>query len=125
MLRVNVADGSTLSFDLGDARDVERWRGLVQDPSFQSRIRGLQLVRFEGEQMVARAALPVPSAPGRVTWDADLVHAHGRIVRERAIVYVAPFRVITALFLGEGPPTIRTDVERVGRLALPAPRRPG
>ena len=118
MLRANLADGSTLSFDLEVEADVRRWRELVEDPAFHRRVRGLQLLRKDA----AAATLPRPVLGAAVTWDADLDVRDGRVVRERAVAYAHPVRIVLSLFRRDGPPTSRVDVERVGRLVLPAPR---
>lgn len=38
MLRVHLADGRTVSFELRDEREVARWLRLIEDPAFASRV---------------------------------------------------------------------------------------
>lgn len=45
MLQVHLSDGSTLRYDLGDARQAAEWLARARDGSFQSAVRGLTLLQ--------------------------------------------------------------------------------
>lgn len=117
MLRVNFDDGSTSSFDLESPEGLARWRAVVNDPTAQARIRGLQ-VAYSGHVH----ALPSPALGTPVTWDAELVASKGVVSREIAIAYAHPARIVLTVYRRD-PAFTTVTVERFGRRVLSPPRR--
>lgn len=117
MLRVNLDDGSTFTLDLENASDAQRWLSFVRDPVFQGRIRALQLASPAGATHTL--ARPVLDAP--VTWDAELGHDRGRVVRETVIAFSDPVRIALHVYR-RSPAFSSVSVERVGRRVLSPPR---
>lgn len=61
MLRVHLADGRTLHFDLKDERQAAEWLERVKDHAFQASLRGVTVQHNGAQYSVAR-----PSGFGRV-----------------------------------------------------------
>ena len=110
MLRVNLANGRTMSFNLDDSDDHKRWINCCSKPDFQNSIRGV-IIRHDGKDH----ALPVPSNFRNVSYDADLLwdKRNERVGGERVTCYADKIRVTLVVFRRNG--AVRVDMARIGK----------
>ncbi len=116
MIKVNLADGRTLSFDLNDDFDLMDWRKRVLDHRFQKQIRGLGIV-----YNTQWYALPLPKNFNTIRYDADLIINHKaledskRKVGERIICQLDEIRLTLLVYYGNRPKMARIDAIRIGK----------
>lgn len=118
MIRVNLATGRTLSFDLTDEEGLRRWEVTQADPAFQREVRGVQLVAREDGRDRVVCAFRRPRTRGTVVWEAEVIRDGGRAVREAVTCYFEAHAVTLSLFLGRDPVVATVDTTRRGRLVL-------
>ena len=109
MLRVNLRDGRTLSYDLLDAESSARWLSHQSDPSFQPTVTGLAVL-WEGELHT----LPLPRLYKKVTWSAGLIEVDGHPVAIQAALQADDTRALLTVYF-KGPVATRTDLQKVGK----------
>lgn len=136
MIRVNLSDGMTSSFDLEDEEQSARWRSLQSDRAFQSLISGVQISsltrhvvdedgveRTEKEKHVA--TIPRPKGMRSVSWEAFLGIVDGEVRREVVRCYADGVSItLTAYRGGHRSISHRVDVSRFGRRVLFPPGHP-
>lgn len=109
MLRVHLADGRTLRFDLQDERQAAAWIKHSQDDSFQETVRGLT-VQHNGVQY----SLPRPSDFGRIWLFAELLQPDDAVRfkgGERLVCQADETRVVVMVH----------DAQRAARVSLSKP----
>lgn len=116
MIRANLGTGETVGFDLSDATEAGRWRGLDPDS-----IRAVSIVVRDGDRDLVQFVCPRPVGILGVRWSAELVETNGRPVREVVTCYGDRHSVSLTVFLGRRPIVSRVDWTRAGRLRLQAP----
>ena len=122
MLRVNLSNGSTLRLDLEHPDDLDEWKRLVNQESFQKSIRGAAIQR-EG----VCYALPLPTRFGDApTYAAELVWdtARDRLAAERISCFVSNVRIDLTVYASGSPPMSRVDLTRVGKRRHVPPAQP-
>lgn len=112
MLRFNLQDGSTRSFNLADEAGKAAWNDVRNDQAFQAAIRGVT-VECHG----VSHALPVPAGfRARPLYDAELVaHDDGTPIAVKVWYYVDKYQVTYTVYTG-AKRVSRTDVRKVGNL---------
>lgn len=111
MLIVNLSDGSSDRYDLPDG--LPRWEHRSVEHAYLSRIRSVQLVR-DGRVY----AVPIPKGEqGQIRWSVQVDDN-----RDVLSCYVGTMRISMVVMRGN-PPTVRIDVQRVGRFRI-YPTRP-
>lgn len=125
MIRVNLVDGTTSTFDLEDEHHLSRWNLLQSDRDFQASISGVQLSSMDGKQKHV-VTLPRPKNVRSVSWEAYLVHVEGEVRREVVRCYADGICVtLTAYRSDHRSVSHRVDVSRFGRRVLFPPGRRG
>lgn len=109
MLRVNLRDGRTLSYDLLDAASSARWQAHQSDPAFQPTVTGLAVL-WEGELHT----LPLPRLYKTVRWTAELIEVDGAAIGVQAAVQADDTRALVTVYFS-GPVATRTDLQKVGK----------
>lgn len=110
MLRVNQADGKTISYNLLDSADAARWQHDQNDRSYQANVTGLAVL-WEGELHT----LPLPKLYRVVTWSALLLRKDaGEPIGIAATVQADDTRTVLTVYFN-GPVATRTDLQKVGK----------
>lgn len=111
MLRVNLATGKTLTFDLEEEDSLRRWETAQASFSFQESITAISCVlQGESEEMV----FVVQKPKDLITWECRLIKKDGRVIAECITCIVDRF-AITTLVYRRSPPTAKVEIEKVGR----------
>lgn len=109
MLRVNLADGRTLSFDLADPEQLAAWRRHQATNSFQATIRGMSVLHDK-----RLTTLPVPRRFRAIAFSAEPLVEHEGVIGELVSCQADDVRVTCTVYFGGGKIT-RTDLVRTGR----------
>lgn len=119
MLRANLRDGRTLSFDLLDEASAKEWAAHQADPGFQAVVTGLS-VAWERELYV----LPLPRAFKRTSYTAELMRDKSGIATGIRIAVLADdaHASLTLYFTGT-PKLTRYDLRRIGKPRFLVPDR--
>ena len=115
MLKVNLKNGSTLTRDLFDETDQERWRELANGNGGAS-IRALGI-----HDQGVMYALPFPVRFRRIQFDAEGIRQNERPVAEKVLCYADDIRITMTVY--KKTRMSRIDVDKVGRLAYRAKTR--
>jgi len=109
----NLSDGSTLSIDLAQDADQERWSALRSDPKFQEDIRG---VSIQGDARTL--TLPVPFRFRTIHFDIGFSKAQGKsgTKMERAYCYADSIRIVLTSYTEGGMRLSKVEVSRVGKM---------
>jgi len=114
---VNLKDGTTVSFDLKDPVDHERWKQMAASNSFQNEMTGVGII-FNSHWYT----LPLPKRFRQISFQAELVEnskkdapPDRRWVGERVKVYVDDVLVSLLVYYGNRPRMSRIDVVKVGK----------
>ncbi len=116
MVKANMADGRTLSFDLKDEKENADWKQKCTDPSFQKSIRGVGIVHN-----TQWYAIPVPKKFKAIRYDADLIinnkakDESKRLVGEKVMCYVDDILFSLLVYYGNRPKMARIDVKKIGK----------
>lgn len=111
MVRFNLSDGRTPSFDLTDMESARAWLKARADSSFQAAIRGAQL-----DVGGAITTLPLPAGfTGQSVYDAELLAKDGKPSAYKLTCFLEKIQITVTAYLGKRPFS-RVDVHRVGRL---------
>lgn len=116
MIKVNMADGKTLSFDLKSEAELKEWKKLCSYPDFQKKIRGVGIV-----YNTQWYAIPVPKKFKNVHYDAEIIFnrrekdAEKQLVGERLICHVDEVQFSLLVYYGNRPKMARLDCSRVGK----------
>ena len=142
MLRVNLSDGTTISFDLEDDAGLERWRHVQADRSFQAEIKAVQVaveVHYEvvvdeglyedeietdmiRDKVVHTLIRPTGMRP--VSFEAFLVYDDrtAQVAREVVRCYVDDVCITLTVYRRRIPPAMAVvDISRPGRRVLMPP----
>ena len=136
MIRVNLSDGTTLSFNLEDEEQSARWRSLQSDRTFQNSISGIQVSsltrhvvvedgveKVRGEKHIV--ALPRPKGMRNVSWEAFLGLVDNDPRREVVKCYADGVCITLTAYRNEHRAVShRVAVSRFGRRVLFPPGRP-
>lgn len=107
IIRINLADGQTLSFDLEIPEDAVRWDTFRRD--LRSDVRGAILQTASGQTSV-----PIPRGFRTVYLSADEVPGRdGEIVGDRIEVQADEIRLSVVVY--RRSPMTRIDLSRIGR----------
>jgi hypothetical protein len=109
VLRVNLADGRTLSFDLTDATQLAAWHDQQVDRAFQASVRGISILHDK-----RLTTLPLPKRFGAMEFTAEPVEIDGDVVGEQIACQADDVRVVCMVYFGAGKLT-RLDIIRTGR----------
>ena len=111
MLRVNLADGRTLFFDLSVPEQLKSWQSNQAAPSFQASIRGLAVSHRKNY-----IALPVPAHFSTVAFSAAplLARNSGAMIGELIACQVDDIEVSCTVYHGDGE-LARLDLKKTGR----------
>ena len=110
MLKVHLADGQTLSFDLGDEEQARKWLECAASARFQAAVTGLAL-QHNGVQI----ALPRPRGFSTLFMFAEHVDSEGRAKEaDRVICYAGDVGVTATAHSGQR--SVRVDVAKCGQL---------
>lgn len=116
MIKVNMADGKTLSFDLKNEKELADWKLKCSDPQFQKSIRGVGIVHNTQWH-----AIPVPKKFKTVRYDAELIinpkakDESKRLVGEKVMCYVDDIQFSLLVYYGNRPKMARIDVKKIGK----------
>lgn len=111
MLRANMRDGRTLSFDLADDKGRLEWEANQADPRFQQSITALAILHDR-----VLHTLPVPKRFRRIAYEATLItNGEDAAVAERIGCLADGVSVQLTVYLKASPRTTRVDVRRVGK----------
>lgn len=109
MLRVNVRDGRTLSFDLLSQGGASDWLARQADEGFQATITGISML-WEGKLH----SLPLPRMYRRISWSANLIRKSDVPVGVELSVIADETRALLTVYFN-GPVSTRSDLHRVGK----------
>jgi hypothetical protein len=115
VLKVHLADGRTLSFELGDEAQRGAWERSAQSSTFQSTIRGVALLHNR-----TLHTLPLPKQFKSLRFSAELITSKGeggeRVTGERVVCQADAVRVSITAYYTQTPKMVRVDVARTGRM---------
>jgi len=115
VLKVNLRDGSTLTFDLSTEAGRKDWQRRQGDPHFQAEITGAGILH-DG----VLHAMPVPSRFRSTQWEAEPIWKKNgsgpQIVADRLTCYADATRLSITVHHGSRPRVVRFSAARVGRL---------
>lgn len=109
MLRANLRDGRTLSFDLFTEGGTEDWKRRQADPAFQSLLTGISIL-WDGETF----ALPVPRFFRKVAYSAEVVNDGERPAALKIGALSDDTFASVTVYL-KSPRIVRFDVRRMGK----------
>ena len=118
MLKVQMADGATLTFDLNVPADAERWQDIEADPKKQEAIRAVG-VQHQGMWHV----MPVPRRFRQISYGAWLSWANSknggekRLASLRVRCQADNVAITMTLYYpnGKSPRMVKTDIKKTGR----------
>ena len=117
MLKVNLRDGSTASFNLKDEEDRKQWSELSLTEDFQRCITALGIIH--NSQWYT---LPIPKKFRRISFEAELVENSKRdvppdrkYVGERLKCYADDVLISLLVYYGNRPRMSRVDVIKLGK----------
>jgi len=113
MIKVNVKNGDTLTFDLTDSVQKGKWDALCTDYSFQQQITGMGIIY--NSQLYT---LPSPKKFSRRVYFAEIIkhRKNDEYVGERIICQVDDVQISVLVYFGKRPRMSRVDVIKIGRL---------
>jgi len=115
VLKVNLRDGRTLTFDLLDPAEMQAWCAHQADPKFQSEITGAG-IQHDGTLL----ALPVPQGFHRKVYEAEVLYrgnGDGRkVAAERLTCYADSIRLSVTAHHGNRPRVVKYAAAKVGRM---------
>jgi len=108
VIRINLADGRTLTLDLDDETDFKTWRSLESDRIGQTGIRGVSVAR---EDLVV--SVPRPKDFRTVVYSAEVLNGkEGEAVADKITIQADEIRVDVLLYRRTG--IARVDLRRPG-----------
>lgn len=116
MIKVNMSDGKTLSFDLRNKEELDKWKQLCSTSEFQKTIRGVGIV-----YNTQWYAIPVPKKFKQINYDADIVlnqrekDLEKQVVGERLICQVDDVQITLLVYYGNRPKMSRLDIVKIGK----------
>jgi len=111
MLKINLDDGRTLSYDLTDPIESRIWRLWQADPQLQHQITGMG-IHHDGVFHV----LPIPVRFRRRSFSARLLGEAEKPVGEQVICQADAVRITMSVYRQNGmrPKMVRVDVVQTG-----------
>jgi len=123
MLKVHLADGKTLSFELGDEKQKEEWTRLAASSAFQCTIRGVALLHNR-----TLHTMPLPKQFKNLRFSAELLKYRDgsgeKVSGERVVCQADMVRVSITAYYTQTPKMVRIDVVRSGRQRYDGSRSP-
>lgn len=120
MVKVNLKDGRTLSFDLADPSALDELRAALEDKRFQAGVTAMSILHDK-----TLHALPTPQGFTRCAYGAEALFGDGgNVTGERITAHVDDTRITITVYFGQVPRVTRTDVRRIGRARYTPPTRP-
>jgi len=117
MIKVNLRNGETLSYDLKDVKESAEWRRVSSQLSFQKKISGVGII-FNSQWYT----LPIPKKFRQITFHAELVKNTKKdvpkdreFVGEKIIVYADEIMISILVYYGKRPKMSRVDVVKIGK----------
>ena len=116
MLKVNMSDGRTLSFELNNSSEFKEWKKFISNDENQKKIRGVGIV-----YNTQWHALPIPRKFKYVRYDADLIindnakTPEKKLVGERVICFIDDIKLSLLVYYGNRPKMSRIDAIKIGR----------
>jgi hypothetical protein len=111
MVKANLKDGRTLTFDLASEVGSAEWQALQADPTFQSQVTGLG-VHWDGELYM----FPLPKTFLRLAFSAELLRDRkGAIIGERIGCQADDILGTLTVYFSAVPKLARYDLRRIGR----------
>lgn len=109
MVRVNLQDGRTITFDLEDPEQGRLWEESQADKGFQASITGASIV-WGGTQHV----IPLPRHYHRLTMSAQLVKDGEKVVAERLDFQADDSLLSLVVYRGGSVPMVRINLDKIG-----------
>ena len=113
MLKIHLADGKTLSFELGDEAQRKAWEELSASNAFQATIRGVALLHNR-----TLHTMPLPKQFKTLRFSAGLFTSKAsggeKIAGERVTCQADAVRVSITAYYTQTPKMVRVDVVRSG-----------
>lgn len=125
MIKVNMSDGKTLSFDLRKKEELDSWKQMCSSPDFQKTIRGVGIV-----YNTQWYAIPVPKKFKQIHYDAEVVlnrkekDPEKQLVGERLICQVDDVQLSLLVYYGNRPKMARLDAIKIGKQRFAGVARP-
>lgn len=117
MIKVNLKDGKTLSYDLQDEKAVKEWEELSSHQDFQQRITGIGII-YNAQWYT----LPLPKKFRQVFFQFELVENNKKdapedrkYVGERVKCYADDTLISLLVYYGSRPKMSRVDVIKLGK----------
>jgi len=112
VLKVQMSDGQTLTFDLQEQDQLEAWKRLEGDPDRQRSIRAIGVIHGKMWHV-----LPAPKKFKRIKYQAWLNRRNGHpaSLRVRCQADEVDIRMVLYYPNGPSPRMVRTDIKRIGR----------
>jgi len=116
MLKVNMSNGKTLSFDLKNPDEYTKWKDFVLDEEQQKNIRGVGIV-----YNTQWYALPIPRKFKYIRYDADLIindkakTTDKKLVGERVTCLIDDIKLSLLVYYGNRPKMARIDAIKIGK----------
>lgn len=114
MIKVNVRNGKTLSFDLKNNNDKRKWDEVYSDSKFQKSITGIGIL-YNSQWYT----LPLPKNFRSAMFYAEIVTHRKNInelVGEKIICHVDDIQISLLVYYGITPKMCRIDVIKIGKL---------
>lgn len=109
MVRVNLQDGRTITFDLENPEQQRLWDESQADKTFQDSITGAAIV-WNGVQHV----IPLPRHFHRLSLEAQLVRDGEKVVAERLDYQADDSLLSLVVYRGGSVPMVRINLDRIG-----------
>lgn len=109
MIRVNLQDGRTITFDLENPDQHRLWDESQSDKNFQSSVTGAAVV-WNGVQHV----IPLPRHFSRLSLSAQLVKDGDKVVAERMDFQADDSLLSLVVYRGGSVPMVRINLDKIG-----------
>lgn len=114
MIKVNLKNGSTLSYDLTEPDQKAKWLSDSENVDYQEQITAIGII-FNSQWF----ALPIPKRFRQINFEANLVESKKKtgpkFTGERIKCYADDVLISVQVYWGHKPKMSRVDVVRIGR----------
>lgn len=113
MIKINLNNGKTLSFDLNNENESKEWERLHRDANFQKQITGIGII-YNTQWYI----LPIPKKFKKSFFYAEIVKNRKNLsefVGERITCHVDDIRISVLVYYGNRPKMCRFDITKVGK----------
>jgi len=117
MLKVQMSDGKTLTFDLRDDEQFEAWKQLENNPNRQAKIRAVGVIHDHIWHV-----LPAPKKFKQIRYQARVSQRNGKPASLRVSCQAddVSIKMVSYYPNGNSPRMVRTDIKRTGRQVFQA-----